>query len=42
VNNRVKFIDIGIMKKKKKLAHRVCKHCGYYDGEQIIKMDEEA
>ena len=20
----------------------VCKHCGYYDGEQIIKMDEEA
>ena len=26
----------------KKLAHRVCKHCGYYDGEQIIKMDEEA
>lgn len=27
---------------KFKLAHRVCKHCGQYDGEQIIKMDEEA
>ena len=24
-----------------KLAHRVCKHCGYYDGKQVIVMDEE-
>ena len=24
-----------------KLAHRVCKHCGYYDGKQIIDMDKE-
>ncbi len=22
-----------------KLAHRVCKKCGYYDGRQVIKMD---
>lgn len=27
---------------KMKLAHRVCKHCGYYDGQQIIKIDEKA
>ena len=25
---------------KMKLSHRVCKHCGYYDGEQIVKVDE--
>ena len=24
-----------------KLAHRVCKHCGYYDGKQIIDMEKE-
>ena len=22
-----------------KLSHRVCIHCGYYDGKEIIKMD---
>ncbi len=27
---------------KMKLAHRVCKACGYYDGEQVIKVEEEA
>ena len=27
---------------KMKLAHRVCKNCGYYDGKQVIKMDEAA
>ena len=21
-----------------KLAHRVCKHCGYYDGKQVIDV----
>ena len=26
---------------KMKLAHRVCKNCGYYDGKQVIVMDEE-
>ena len=25
----------------KKLAHRVCKSRGYYDGEQVIVMDKE-
>ncbi len=25
-----------------KQAHRVCKHCGYYDGKQIVVMDEKA
>ena len=24
-----------------KLAHRVCKKCGYYDGKQVIKIEEE-
>lgn len=24
-----------------KLAHRVCKKCGYYDGRQVINMDEK-
>ncbi len=22
-----------------KLAHRVCKHCGYYDGKQAVSID---
>ena len=21
-----------------KLAHRVCKHCGYYDGQQVVEV----
>ncbi len=25
---------------KMKLAHRVCKQCGYYDGQQVVKVDE--
>ncbi len=24
-----------------KLAHRVCKACGYYDGKQVIVVDED-
>ena len=24
-----------------KLAHRVCKNCGYYNGKQVIKVDED-
>lgn len=24
-----------------KLSHRVCKHCGMYDGKQVIVMDED-
>ena len=24
-----------------KLAHHVCKHCGYYDGKQVVVVDEE-
>jgi len=24
-----------------KLSHRVCKKCGYYDGRQVIKVDED-
>ena len=27
---------------KMKLSHRVCKHCGYYDGQQVVKVDEAA
>lgn len=23
-----------------KLAHRVCKNCGYYDGKQVVKVEE--
>ncbi|MBE5777603.1 MAG: 50S ribosomal protein L32 [Clostridiales bacterium] len=23
-----------------KLAHRVCKHCGYYAGKQVVVVDE--
>ena len=26
---------------KMKLAHRVCKHCGYYDGQQVVKADAD-
>jgi len=26
---------------KMKLNHRVCKHCGYYDGKQVIVMDDD-
>jgi len=25
-----------------KLAHRVCKSCGYYDGSEVIKVEEAA
>lgn len=24
------------------LAHRVCKHCGYYNGKQVIKVEAAA
>lgn len=24
-----------------KLSHRVCKQCGYYNGKQVIVMDED-
>ena len=27
---------------KMKLAHRVCKHCGYYKGVQVVVKNEEA
>ncbi|MBO5102710.1 MAG: 50S ribosomal protein L32 [Clostridia bacterium] len=23
-----------------KLAHRVCKHCGYYDGKQVLVLEK--
>ncbi|MBQ6172080.1 MAG: 50S ribosomal protein L32 [Clostridia bacterium] len=23
------------------LAHRVCSHCGFYNGKEVIKMEEE-
>ena len=26
---------------KMKLAHRVCKHCGYYNGVQVVVKNEE-
>ena len=26
---------------EKKLSHRVCKHCGYYNGGQVIDMTEK-
>ena len=26
---------------KMKLSHRVCKHCGYYDGQKVIDMEPE-
>ena len=28
--------------KKMRLAHRVCKFCGYYDGRQVIKVGDES
>ncbi|MBR2572175.1 MAG: 50S ribosomal protein L32 [Clostridia bacterium] len=27
---------------KMKLSHRVCKNCGYYDGRQVLKVEEDA
>jgi large subunit ribosomal protein L32 len=24
-----------------KMPHKVCKTCGYYDGKEIVKMEEE-
>lgn len=27
--------------KQMKLAHRVCKHCGSYNGVTVLNMDEE-
>lgn len=24
-----------------KLSHRVCKNCGYYNGKQVLKVNEE-
>ena len=24
-----------------KLTHRVCKNCGYYNGKQVLKVEEE-
>ena len=27
--------------KKMKLAHRVCKFCGYYAGKAVVKVDDE-
>ena len=26
---------------KLKLAHRVCKHCGFYNGKQVINLDAD-
>ena len=26
---------------EKKIAHRVCKNCGYYDGEQVVNMEKK-
>ncbi len=26
--------------KQMKLSHRVCKNCGYYNGVEVIKMEE--
>ena len=26
---------------QKKLDHRVCKHCGYYNGKQVIDMSDD-
>lgn len=26
---------------KMKLSHRVCKSCGYYDGEQVVKIEAD-
>jgi large subunit ribosomal protein L32 len=27
---------------KSKLTHRVCRHCGYYNGKQVIETGEDA
>ncbi len=27
---------------KMKLNHRVCKECGYYDGQQIVQVEADA
>ena len=27
---------------KMKLAHRVCKNCGYHDGKQIVNVEADA
>lgn len=27
---------------KMKLAHRVCKSCGYYDGQQVVATEKKA
>jgi len=27
--------------KEPKLPHRICQHCGHYDGKQVIKGEEE-
>ncbi|MDR0898200.1 MAG: 50S ribosomal protein L32 [Oscillospiraceae bacterium] len=26
---------------KMKLSHRVCKHCGYYDGRNVLNISED-
>lgn len=26
---------------EKKVAHKVCKNCGYYDGAQVINLDQK-
>ena len=26
---------------EQKLAHRVCSHCGYYDGREVVAQKEE-
>ena len=26
---------------EKKVAHQVCKNCGYYDGEQVVSVDKK-
>lgn len=25
-----------------RLSHRVCKHCGYYDSKQVLKVNKDA
>lgn len=25
-----------------KLSHRICKNCGYYDGQEVVKADKDA
>lgn len=27
--------------KEKRVAHQVCKNCGYYDGEQIVNKEKK-